>query len=94
MQMDIITELLNFPDFKVTHMDKNPETRMEFILSRIKDLSPLCSGCGRVRHTPIHSLGSITVEHLPKSGKMLFIQLPVRKQPCIESDRILVEELS
>ena len=94
MQLDTITELLNIPNYKVTHMVKNSETCMEFVLARIKDISPMCSGCGRVHNTPIHSLGSITVEDLPISGKRVFLHVPVRKLPCFEDDRIRVEELS
>jgi transposase len=94
MQLDTITELLNIPNYKATHMVKNSETCMEFVLARIKDISPMCSGCGRIHNTPIHSLGSITVEDLPISGKRVFLHVPVRKLPCLEDDRIRVEELS
>jgi transposase len=94
MQLDTITELLNIPDYRVTHMVKNSETRMDFVLKRINDVSPICSGCGKIHDTPIHSLGRKTVEDLPISGKRVFLHVPVRKLPCIEDNTIRVEELN
>ncbi len=93
MQTDAITELLSIPKYKVTHMVKNSEIRMDFLLERIKDITPVCSGCGRIHDTPIRSLGSITVEDLPISGKRVFLHVPTRKLPPIEDGRIRVEEL-
>lgn len=94
MQLDTITELLNIPNYKVTYMVQNSETRMDFVLERIKDVSPVCSGCGKVHDAPIHSLGSITIEDLPIAGKRVFLHVPIRKLPYIEDDRIRVEELN
>jgi len=85
MQMDTITELLSIPNYKVPHMVNNSETRMDFVLARIKDVSPVYTGCCRVHDTPIHSFGSIAVEDLPISGKKVFLHEDerIRKQ---ESD--------
>lgn len=75
-------------------MVKNSETRMDFVLKRINDVSPICSGCGKIHDTPIHSLGCKTVEDLPISGKRVFLHVPIRKLPCIEDNTIRVEELN
>jgi len=94
MQLDTITELLNIQNYKVTHMVKNSETRMDFVLKRINDVSPICSGCGKIHDTPIHSLGYKTVEDLPIFGKRVFLHVPIRKLPCTEDNTIRVEELN
>jgi hypothetical protein len=54
----------------------------------------MCSGCASVHDSPIHSLGSITVEDLPTAGKRGFLHVPIRKVPCFEDGRIWVEELN
>lgn len=93
MQLDTITELLQIPGFKVTHMITCTESRIEFLLEREEESASICSGCGRVHNTAVHSKGRVIVEDLPMSGKRVYLHVPKRKSVCLEDGSIRVEEL-
>lgn len=93
MQLDTITELLQIPGFKVTHMITCTESRIEFLLEREEESASICSGCGRVHNTPVHSKGRVIVEDLPMNGKRVYLHVPKRKSVCLEDESIRVEEL-
>jgi len=50
MQLDTITELLQIPGFKVTHMMTCTENRIEFLLEREEESASICSVCGYSIH--------------------------------------------
>ncbi len=93
MQLDTITELLQIPGFKVTHMLSKTENSREFLLEREKERARVCSGCGKVHNTAVHSEGRVLVEDLPISGKRVYLHVPKRKSVCLEAGSIRVEEL-
>lgn len=93
MQLDTITELLQIPGFKVTHMMTCTENRIEFLLEREEESASICSGCGSVHNTAVHSKGRVIVEDLPMSGKRVYLHVPKRKSVCLEDGSIRVEEL-
>lgn len=93
MQIDTITELLQIPGFKVTHMLSKTERRIEFLLEREEERASVCSGCGKVHNTAVHSVGSVVVEDLPISGRRVYLHVPKRKSVCLEDGSIRVEEL-
>ena len=93
MQFNTITELLNIANHKVIRMVQNTEDRFEFVLEPIENVSPLCSGCGQVHNTPVHSYSYTVVEDLPISGKRVFLHVRKRKVVCLEYGRIRVKEL-
>lgn len=93
MQLDTITELLQIPGFKVTHMMICTEDRIEFLLEREEESASICSGCGSVHNTAVHSKGRVIVEDLPMSGKRVYLHVPKRKSVCLEDGSIRVEEL-
>lgn len=93
MQLHTITELLDIPGFHVSHMIVHSDNRLDLILEQSRYIPAVCSGCGHVHNTPVHSIGMIVVEDLPMSGKRVFLHVPKRKALCIEGDSIRVEEL-
>jgi len=94
MHLDTITELLNIPNHKVAGVIKSDPERRYMILERIKDTPPVCSGCGHVHGTSVHSREIVLVEDLRMSGKRIFLWVPKRKIRCIEDGRIRVEEIN
>jgi len=93
MQLHTITELLAIPNYHVSHMIVHSDNRLDLILEQSRHIPAVCSDCGRVHNTPIHSSGMIIVEDLPMSGKRVFLHVPKRKSLCVEGDSIRVEEL-
>ena len=71
MQLDTITELLQIPGYKVRHMVSCTGNRIELLLEREGERARVCSGCGKVHTTAVHSEGSVLLEDLPISGKEL-----------------------
>lgn len=94
MQLDTITELLGIPNYKVTHMIRNDDRRLHFIVDQVEPLPPVCSGCGSVHAGGIHSTCMIRVEDVPISGKRVFLHIPRRKVRCLEDGTIRVEEIA
>ena len=64
MQLDTITELLEITDFKVSHLVHYSEERIEVVLKRTEYSPCVCSGCGRVHNSGVHSVNTIKVEDL------------------------------
>ncbi|HHT9130567.1 MAG TPA: ISL3 family transposase [Candidatus Brocadiaceae bacterium] len=93
MQLNTITELLRIPGYKVTHMISCRKSRIEFLLEREEEKASVCSGCGKVHNTGVHSEGKVLVEDLPISGKRVYLQVPKRKSVCLEDGSIRGEEL-
>ncbi len=93
MRLNTITKLLDIPNYEVVTVVNDTNSVFEFALD-IKVLhAPVCSGCGQVHNTPIHSTGMVVIEDLAISGKRVFLHVPKRKYVCIEDGRIRVEEL-
>lgn len=93
MQLDSVTELLGIANYKVAYMVRNSEERTDLILRRIEEKPCVCSGCGKVHHTPVHSTDTVIVEDLPISGKRVFLHVPKRRSLCCEDESIRTEEL-
>ncbi len=94
MQLDTITELLDIPNYKVTHVIQNDGSSLHFIVDQVEPLPPVCSGCGHVHTGGIHSVWVNMVEDLPISGKRVFLHVPRRKIHCLEDGTIRVEEIA
>jgi transposase len=93
MQLHTITELLSIPNYHVSHMVVHSGSRLDLLLEPCAFTPAVCSSCGRLHNTPIHSIGMILVEDLPISGKRVFLHVPKRKSLCIEDGSIRIEEL-
>lgn len=93
MRLDSVTELLGIANYKVAYMVHHSEKRMDFILARIEEKPSVCSGCGKVHHTPVHSVDMVIIEDLPMSGKRVFLHVPKRRSVCQEDARIRTEEI-
>ncbi len=93
MQLHTITELLAIPNYHVSHMVVHNTNRLDLVLEQMIFVPAVCSGCGHVHNTPVHSIGMIVVEDLPISGKRVFLHVPKRKSLCAEGDSVRVEEL-
>lgn len=94
MQLDTITELLDIPNQKVVSMAQSTKAQFEFMLEPVAEVSPVCSGCGRVHKTAVHSYGNTVVEDLPMNGKRVFLRVRKRKILCPEDGKIRVEEFA
>jgi transposase len=93
MQLDTITELLDIPNYKVTHMIHHDGSSLHFIVAQAEPLPPVCSGCGRTHAGGIHSVWVNMVEDMTISGKRVFLHVPRRKVRCLEDGTIRVEEI-
>ena len=94
MQLHTVTELLGIANYTVSHMIGQSDKEISLVLQRIEDTPCICSGCGKVHRTPVHSNDTIVVEDLPISGKRVFLHVPKRRARCLEDDRIRTEELA
>jgi len=94
MHLDTITRLLDIPNQKVVSMVQYTKERFEFMLEPIAEVSPVCSGCGRVHKTAVHSYAYTVVEDLPMNGKRVFLRVRKRKIRCPEDGKIRVEEFA
>lgn len=92
MQLHSVTELLGIANFKVTHMIHNSTKRIELILEQTGYTPCICSGCGKIHYSPVHSVDIIKVDDLPISGKRVILHVPKRKSRCLEDGSIRVEE--
>jgi transposase len=93
MHVDTITELLDIQNHKAVEVIRDEYQNIYVILERIEDTPPVCSGCGKVHGTSVHSRDVVVVEDLRISGKRVFLLVPKRKMRCIEDGRIRVEEI-
>jgi transposase len=94
MHLDTITKLLDIPNYRATEVTGREYHEMIGVtLERMKDIPPVCSGCGRIHGTSIHSRGTMIAEDMPISGKRVFLLVPKRKVKCSEDGTIRVEEL-
>jgi len=93
MQLDSVTELLGIANYKVAYMVRQSDNRMELMLRQIEEKPSVCSGCGKVHHSPVHSVDTVIVEDLPISGKRVFLHVSKRRSLCYEDERIRTEEL-
>lgn len=93
MQLDSVTELLGIANYRVAYMVKHSQKRVDFVLRRIEETPCVCSGCGKVHKTALHSTDTVIVEDLPISGKRVFLHVPKRRALCLEDNRIRTEEL-
>lgn len=93
MQLHSITELLAIPNYHVSYMVFHNKNRIDLVLEQTNLVPPVCSGCGYVHDTSVHSIGKIVVEDLPICGKRVFLHVPKRKLICREDGRIHVETL-
>ena len=94
MQLKTITELLNLPNFQVVEVIEHKETDIHLYIDLVEPVAPVCSGCGAVHHSSVHSVGWIIVEDLPMCGKRVFLYVPKRKSRCPKDDRIRVEQFN
>lgn len=94
MHLDTITNLLDIPNYRAVEVTgREYEEIIGVTLERVKDIPPVCSGCGRIHRRSVHSSGTIIVEDLPMNGKRVFLLVPKRKVKCSEDCTIRVEEL-
>ena len=93
MQLHTITELLAIPDYHVSHVLVYSDNRLDLLLEQSTYSHAVCSRCGRVHNTPVHSIGMAIVEDLPISGKRVFLHVPKRKSRCARHGGIRVERL-
>ena len=93
MRLNTITKLLDIPNYEVVTVMNDTDSSYEFTLDIKLPQAPVCSGCGQVHNTPVHSTGMVVIEDLPISGKRVFLHIPKRKCVCMDDGRIRVEEL-
>ncbi len=92
MQLKTITELLNLPNFQVVDVLEHNETSIHLYIDLIEPVAPVCSACGAVHHSSIHSDGLVKVEDLPLCGRRVFLYVTKRKSHCPKDNRIRVEQ--
>ena len=92
MQLKTITELLNLPNFQVVSVLDHNETSIHLYIDLVESVAPVCSACGAVHHSSIHSTVWIQVEDLSLCGKRVFLYIPKRKARCPKDGRIRVEQ--
>ena len=93
MHLDTITKLLNIPNYRAVEITGREYENIYIVLEREEDTPPVCSGCGSIHGTSVHSRDAMIAEDLRISGKRVFLLVPKRKVQCIEDGTIRVEEL-
>jgi transposase len=94
MHLDTITKLLDIPNYRAVEVTgREYDEIFGVTLELVKDIPPVCSGCGRIHGPSVHSRGTMIVEDLQISGKRVFLLVPKRKVQCSEDGTIRVEEL-
>ena len=93
MHLDTITKLLDIPNYRAVKITDREYENIYIVLEREKDTPPVCSGCGSIHGTSVHSRDTMIVEDLTISGKRVFLLVPKRKVQCVEDGTIRVEEL-
>ena len=73
MQLKTIMELLNLPNFQVVKVLEHNESDIHLYIDQVEPVAPVCSGCGAIHHSSVHSVGWIIVEDLPICGKRVFL---------------------
>jgi transposase len=94
MQLKTITELLTLPNFQVVSILEQNDTSIHLYIDLVESVAPVCSACGMVHHSPVHSIGWIRAEDLPLCGKRVFLYVPKRKARCPKDSKIRVEKFS
>jgi transposase len=92
MQKNTITKLLALPNFEVAEVLDHHDDSLHLYIDLIDPVGPVCSACGDVHHTPVHSIGWTRVEDLPLCGKRTFLYVPKRKVRCPVDGKIRVEQ--
>lgn len=94
MHLETITKLLNIPNYRAIEVTgPEYEGMLGVILEPNEDIPPVCSGCGMVHGSSIHSRGKMVVEDLKIGSKRVFLMVPKRKVRCTEDNTIRVEDL-
>jgi transposase len=93
MQVNSVTELLGIANYKVAYIAHHSEKKIELVVQPQEPKPCVCSGCGKVHNTTVHSVDMVRVEDLPISGKRVFLHVSKRKSLCLEDGRIRVEAL-
>ena len=93
MHLDSVTELLGIANYKVAYMIHESEKKIALVLEQTEEVPSVCSGCGKMHDTPVHSIDMVIVEDLPISGKRVFLHVPKRRSLCLEDDKIRTEEV-
>lgn len=91
MHLKTITELLTLPNFQVVSVLEQNETSIHLYIDQVESVAPVCSACGMIHRSSVHSIGWIRVEDLPLCGKQVFLYLPKRKVFCPKDGKIRVE---
>jgi len=92
MQLKTITKLLNLPNFQVVKVLEHNKDDIHLYIDLIEPVAPVCSACGSVHHSSVHSTGWIMAEDLPLCGKRVFLYVPKRKSRCPKDGKIRVEQ--
>src|SRR4030066_1468905 len=93
MHLNSVTELLGIANYKVAYMIHESEKKIALVLEQSEEVPSVCSGCGKMHDTPVHSIDMVIVEDLPISGKRVFLHVPKRRSLCLEDDKIRTEEV-
>jgi len=93
MHLDTITKLLDIPNYRAIEISGCEYENIYVVLEREKDIPPVCSGCGKVHGSSVHSSDTMLAEDLRISGKRVYLLVPKRKVQCTEDGTIRVEEL-
>jgi len=83
MQLKTITELLTLPNFQVVSMLEHNDTSIHFYVDLVEPVAPVCSACGMVHHSPVHSIGWVRAEDLPLCGKRVFLYAVEDRTPRV-----------
>ena len=94
MQLKTITELLTLPNFQVVKMLEQNDTSIHLYVDLVEPVAPVCSACGTIHHSPVHSIGWFRAEDLLLYGKRVFLYVPKRKARCPKDGKIRIEKFS
>jgi transposase len=94
MQLYGIKKRLNIPEYKISEIISENETKIHLRLEPYKRKPFSCSGCGQIHKTGYHGKEESTVEDLPIFEKRTYLRVTKRRHVCPKDKRIYVEEIS
>lgn len=94
MDKNTIRKILNIPEYKVSQIISQDEQEIHIQLEPHKRKEFICSGCGQVHKSGLHSIINSVVRDKSISELMVYLHVPKRRSRCPEDGRIRTEKIS
>ena len=93
MRIYTIKKALNIPEYKITEVISENETKVHLRLEPYKRKAFLCSGCGKIHKIGYHGSEETIVRDLSIFGKKTYLHVVKRRHVCPCDNHTHVEEV-